>query len=395
MNRFFFALFATALGFGLIEFYRLPDFQSWDLPGASEFEALPGHDYLPMVKELIASEDYDTALAVIEYVRRHNVPNRLKILGEKHGLVLKREKRDAVIRNAVSGFIRGDSHGIAGDAGSVAADFLLWGDIRDLVGEMKKWFTEEDADELTILFSGIGIGSSIASLFPGSTPAGAPVEVGAITLKALRKKGALTDEFVDSLKILIKQARDSGDLGSLRGIFDSLRDARKHCPPDALPMMMKQVRSPDDLKRLAIAVRNHPNETVVIFKEAGPDAMKVLRALDEGYRPTDWGKILEKGRAGLAFILECKDLADRFEEITEKERTASGLGVPVEAREGTELKVPAVKRDLLNQARNWLARRVWLRRYVLTLAGISIGVGAWCFLTCMRRKRRLASLLPG
>lgn len=375
-RKFLTGLFLIVLGCALFFVYRLPEFESWNLPRLSDFDELPYQDYLPVVEKLISDGKYETALAMILYVRGHHLPNRLRILDLKFDLEKKIEARRGIVKNAVSGFVKGKGEGVAAESAAVAADILVVGDFRDLVVELSKYFQDEDADEFMIALSAVGLLSSAATLFPepATTAAGVPVEVGIASLKGLRRVGALSDDFADSLMILFKEARKTKKLGSLTGIFGSIGDIRKHCPRDAFARIMKQVRSVDDMKRVAIAMENYPNETVVLFEVAGADGMKELRSLDEGFRPVDWGKILTKGKRGLKYAGNAAgEMKLALEAIERLEDTGSAS----ERTDGGGMDIPSVKADPLNQVRNWLARRIRLRRYVFSIAVLSIAVGAW------------------
>lgn len=107
------------------------------------------------------------------------------------------------VRNAAEaagGFLWGRTESLAGLGGSVAADFMLWGDIRDFTQQSWRFLHDEQVDYVIYTLSGVGLGLTVAS------GASAPVKGAASLLKGAKKAGALSGPYTKVLTGQVKAA---------------------------------------------------------------------------------------------------------------------------------------------------------------------------------------------
>lgn len=107
----------------------------------------------------------------------------------EENLALAREKRSELSYQAgevAKGFFLGESEEDYGRAAGVAADFTLYGDVRDLVREASHWLSNEEVDVLIAALAGAGIGITALSFGPQAGASGT-VKAGLSALKAAKR----------------------------------------------------------------------------------------------------------------------------------------------------------------------------------------------------------------
>jgi hypothetical protein len=172
-------------------------------------------------------------------------------------------------RSAAHGFVTGEIDGAAALGGAVAADFSLYGDLRDLAVEGVKMARGEEHSELLMGLAAAGLLATAATV--PSLGGAAPAKFGVSVLKAARRAGTLTAEFsadlgrrltqsaakapvragADAAAAAEKTAVRGGDaLGGLAGATADLRAVGGAVGAGETVRLMKYVRSVDDLADL-------------------------------------------------------------------------------------------------------------------------------------------------
>jgi hypothetical protein len=111
----------------------------------------------------------------------------------------------------VDGFVIGAPDDLAGLAGTVTGDLLVYGDIRDIVRETTNWARGEATDELILGLACVGLAITAGTY--ASLGAGSPARVGVSLLKAAGKTGRLSGNFV---RALVRPLRSAVDVAAVR-----------------------------------------------------------------------------------------------------------------------------------------------------------------------------------
>ncbi|MFG1382672.1 hypothetical protein [Xanthobacter versatilis] len=109
------------------------------------------------------------------------------------------------------GFITGEPRDLAGLAGAATSDLMVWGDIRDAGREGLKLARGEEADELILGLSAVGIAVTAGTY--ATVGASLPVRIGISLVKVAKRTGHLSAALARSLT---RAVRESVDFAALR-----------------------------------------------------------------------------------------------------------------------------------------------------------------------------------
>jgi hypothetical protein len=164
----------------------------------------------------------------------------------------------------IKGFISGKSQNGASLAGSVASDFSIVGDARDIYKEGSHYIKDEPYDKFTLSLSMLGVGLSVATI---STFGAAAVPKAAVSvLKSAKKSKAISKNFS---KIIAKKLEKSVDLKVLKSIdLSSISSIKKSSKA------IKKAINPKPIKALLKDINTIKKNTSTV------DAIKILRYID-------------------------------------------------------------------------------------------------------------------
>lgn len=216
-------------------------------------------------------------------------------------LALARERRSEfsyMAGEAAKGFFLGESDESYGRAAELAADFTLYGDLRDLVREAYHWLSDDEVDVLIAALAGAGVGITLFSLGP-QAGASANVKAGLTLLKAARRSkrvpAGLFDEaaaaLADAAKGIAKSAeksaagRTAGDgakegaaaaeaLAKLAPLGALARFAEKEGPRAGLEVLARSEHLAD-IPRVIRAAEPFGENAAAALRTLGPDFVRV------------------------------------------------------------------------------------------------------------------------
>ncbi|WP_029006177.1 hypothetical protein [Azorhizobium doebereinerae] len=115
------------------------------------------------------------------------------------------------MRNFGAGFVTGQPEDLPGFAGAALGDFMVWGDVRDASREGWKLARGEEADELLLGLSAVGLAVTAGTY--ATVGIGAPARAGISLVKAARRGGRLSAAMGATL---VHAVRESVDFAALR-----------------------------------------------------------------------------------------------------------------------------------------------------------------------------------
>lgn len=252
---------------------------------------LPDFDYVSEVESLRAQGRYGEAIQLAEAGLADYEPQDAARAPLEAALAKTREEQAGLLRRAKDlgwGALSGKGDTLEAMIGAVAADFLIVGDVRDVLIEGGKAVTGEDADEVVLLLSAAGIATTLAP----------EVDWVPSLLKVARRAGALTESFAQHLKTILK----SGKLEHTRGLFDDIGSLSKSLSPGGAMRAMRHADDPTDLARMARFVEQNPRGVVAIHLNGGATAKVLREATDVGDDVSVISRAARKGRAGLELL---------------------------------------------------------------------------------------------
>jgi hypothetical protein len=170
------------------------------------------------------------------------------------------------IERFAHGAITGEPTDMASMMGSLSLDLFVIGDIRDLAVQGWKEAADGTGDSVILALSAVGLTTTLAPQLDWA-PA---------LLKALKRSGALTREFVQSLLLTVRQAAKTRDYGRLTTVVGDFGQAAKRLGPGPLRGAMAAVDSADDLSRVSKAAEFDANGTYALARLFGKDGVKAI-----------------------------------------------------------------------------------------------------------------------
>lgn len=170
------------------------------------------------------------------------------------------------IERFAHGAITGEPTDMASMMGSLSLDLFVIGDIRDLAVQGWKEATDGSGDSVILALSAVGLTTTLAPHLDWA-PA---------LLKALKRSGALTREFVKFLSHTVRQAAKTRDYGRLTTVVGDFGQAAKRLGPGPLRGAMAAVDNADDLTRVARAAEFDAGGTYALARLFGKDGVKAI-----------------------------------------------------------------------------------------------------------------------
>lgn len=203
--------------------------------------------------------------------------------------LLAHEKRSELSYQAAEvakGFLLGESEEDYGRAAGVAADFTLYGDVRDLVREASHRLTNEEVDVLIAALAGAGIGITALSFGPQAGTAGA-VKAGLCALKAARRSKRVPAKlFEEAGAVLADAAKSASKAGTKEASEAALKTLARLAPLGNLARFTQRqgaraglevlVRSEHlaDIPRVIRAAEPFGENAAAALRTLGPDFVR-------------------------------------------------------------------------------------------------------------------------
>ncbi|TDH37838.1 hypothetical protein E2A64_01475 [Pseudohoeflea suaedae] len=253
---------------------------------------LPKSDFEREISEAIDAAEFDDARQIVA-------------IGEAQGhafdpdLVARTVETPAerTIRESAQfarGFVTGDVRGVSGFAGAVSSDFMIVGDIRDILIQGPRAISGQDYDRLVLGLSLVGI----ATVLPSG-----PIDVGASVLKTAKRTGKMSARLSKTLGRTLTRLVDVEALKAAisGGSTRIVRMARKSGSARILKVSDKQGLKAADksalVRRFDGVLRAGPAQELAEMAAAtqtiaGKGGLKAsVRALAHADTPADLGRI--------------------------------------------------------------------------------------------------------
>lgn len=190
-------------------------------------------------------------------------------------------------RNFGAGFVTGQPEDLSGLTGALVGDLMVWGDIRDASREGWKLARGEEADELILGLSAVGLALTAGTYATGG--ASLPVRAGITLVKVGKRTGKLSAALA---RTLMRAVRESVDLAALRRLAGN--------PAAADAAALKGVVRTD---RAAGLARMLDDVAVVQAKAGTRAALEGLKVADNGRDLARVARLAEaKGGQTLAIL---------------------------------------------------------------------------------------------
>ncbi len=252
-------------------------------------------------------EDADMYLEVAHFLDFDVPQTTISKLADAH------ELSATVVRNTYQfseGFVTGKGDSNAGLAGAVTSDLTVIGDLRDIATEGTKMLADQEYSELVLGLSVVGVGLTAATIATGG---GLIAKAGVSLVKAAKRAGRMTNEFVEVLTRLTRDAvnfpllrqtlrgvdlsdltktqRVLGEYGRnvraarLLPILTRLGDVNNAVGPAETIRLMKFMKTGENLDDVAVMTKRFGVKSRGIMELTGKIA---LRSFKTSFRVVEW-----------------------------------------------------------------------------------------------------------
>lgn len=244
----------------------------------TQFRALKRVDPLPKARELAAQGKLCEALDYLDYFREYvYVKNDERVSAFYRQMKEERESYLFRIQDAFSGIWKGKGACTESFLSATVSDFLVVGDVRDLVWGAVGEYYGETRDTFTMALAGVGVLLSGATFASGG--GAAPVKGSVSLLKLSKRMGKLSKSLQKSLAGLVKACLRSKSVKPLLPLTESIHRISKvkDLTVSSFMAVISRCRDIKDIKVVEKAFSVFGKQTAKFVELGGNATMDVLR----------------------------------------------------------------------------------------------------------------------
>ena len=294
-----------AISFSLLLLPNASNQNFQDQMALFNLQSLPDADLRHIAEQEWEAGRKDAAIGILDYMLEENMgdASSARILKEQY---LEKIRADNSLTGRIMaagyGFATGRVEDTSSLIGSAAADFFIYGDLRDITREL---VFEDEADTLTVALSSAGL---LTTMFP-------PADAATSIMKALKKMSVLSDSMLTMLRTVLKGFNNLGDLGKIdkvKDFFIPFHELFKKVGSwtnfMSITRNCKNVDQVKMLSKLLSLAPDNAKKTSRIFSVAGNQGSELVEQVlnrigKHGQKGMDdFYAALRKGPAGLRFV---------------------------------------------------------------------------------------------
>lgn len=234
--------------------------------------AMPNYNYIPDIKELDSQGRKSEALELARYIlQTPELPGQEEAKELANKLESELDSIWGKTKRVMSGFVFGEGNSIEEIGGSITADMIVYGDIRDLIKQGYYKVTGNDTDAVVAALAGVGLITEVVDLSDWAPS----------VFKAFRKVGALSDKFAKWLIIVCERSIKTKKLDDgLKMAFDYVRILSDTVGIGRAATMFKYVDNPSDLEAITKFAIQTPDTAYIMMKVGNKEALKAIKTFD-------------------------------------------------------------------------------------------------------------------
>lgn len=243
------------------------------------FLALNRIDPLPETRAMLAEERYAEAGDYLSFFMDYAYVNQNSEAQRLHKeIATQRGEWTYQLSKLSEGLLSGSSDETIGQAASVAADFFVIGDIRDLAKQSVNLAQGEEVDQVLVALSTLGVVATAAQVASGAgtlatAGAAAPAVAGAtvaksglVALKTARRLGNLPAWL---RKTIVKEAKVAQHSKSLVGLSGVLADVNTLSKTRGGFKLLGQTKNADELRYMARFAETFGAQSATMYRVGG------------------------------------------------------------------------------------------------------------------------------
>lgn len=263
------------------------------------------------IEQALAADDTDLASSFVELAAERQVPVEPRLAEKVNAAVAEEATASHAAQSFALGLVTGEPNDMVGFAGTALGDLFVFGDIRDVVREGSRLATGQEADEVILGLSVVGLAITAGTY--ATLGAGAPARVGLSLAKVARRTGRLSADLAshvgttlrrvvdwDQLKraitgvsvtepqLAIRAAREAVKVERAGGLLHLARDVGRvqaKAGTQAALDGLKIAQTPAEMARVAKLAEKAGGKTRAILKVGGRGAIALSLA---AFNLTSW-----------------------------------------------------------------------------------------------------------
>lgn len=235
-------------------------------------------DPIPHTKELISekkyveAEDYLSFFMDYDYVKKN--PKSLALLQtiqtKRNSFAYKKEK-------LLEGIIKGTSDEGIGQASALASDFLVVGDLRDLLIQGMHYKNDEEVDKFILSLSSLGLLATATTIY--SLGATAPIRGTVSILKYGKRANKIPNWLENTLIQQVKQAKETQSLKALQKTLKPLQNLFKTVEPSQALQLLSKSRNVKELNAFTKLATRFGKKSQVLLKNSNYTAINYMNKM--------------------------------------------------------------------------------------------------------------------
>ncbi len=235
-------------------------------------------DPMPKTWELIKEKKYADADEYLSYFMQFDyVKENPKAVELSHALKEKRDSFEYKKEKLIEGVIEGKSDEDIGKVSAIASDFLVIGDIRDLVIEGKYYMNDKKVDSVVVGLSTLGLVATISTIYTLGTTSSAKTSIS--ILKYGKKAGKIPPWLS---RVIVKEAKISKEtksLNNVKNILEPIYTLYKKLGLKQTLNLLKETKNLNELKGVVKLSKRFGKNSGELIKVTGSKSIKYINSM--------------------------------------------------------------------------------------------------------------------
>jgi len=284
-----------------LSFLLLKERREFDIRGLVQI------DPIPYTKELISEQKYSDANEYLSYFMQFDYMKTNPQAQELQKIIqTKRDSYEYKKDKVIEGILHGKSDENIGKLSAIASDFLVIGDIRDLVIQGNNYMHDKKVDKVILALSSLGLLATATTIY--SMGATAPAKDGISILKYAKRVNKIPNWLSKAIVREAKISKETKSLKNVQKILDPIYTLYQKVGLKDTLNLLKETKNLKELKAIMKLSKRFGKSSSGLIKIVGVksiktiDGMKNMKPKNILYAST-YG---EKGLIGLKRLGEAK-----------------------------------------------------------------------------------------
>jgi hypothetical protein len=237
-------------------------------------------DPMPKTWELIRDKKYADADSYLSYFMQFDyVKNNPKAVELSNALKEKRDSYEYKKEKFIQGVIEGKSDEDIGKMSAIASDFLVIGDIRDLIIEGNNYVNDKKVDKVVVALSTLGLVATISTVYTFGTTSTAKSSL------SILKYGTKVNKIPNWLnKAIIKEAKVSKEtksLNNIQKILEPIYTLYQRLGLKQTLNLLKETKNLDELRGVVKLSKRFGKNSSPLIQLIGTKSIKEINSLSK------------------------------------------------------------------------------------------------------------------